>query len=273
MVKASKKNSNKSSIDGLREDARLFLNKSPIIMGIRLYVFAIGIMLSGMISRTFFGQVVKFIGINEVKETYNPQAVKVTAKQSMACARIIALITLMLIMYTVISLTGTNNLNILIPGLLIGFGICQQMEGAALDVITEHMRNSMGAWTTILHVFAKKKRGEYWKEFIEETELLWAHPQIRPMSGSEEALEKIEGKISEYKLIRYMNKGREEVNYYTVIEDNSESKMKFFDHTLEWLHNTRDKHDDLSDVQQRLGTWSYALYLGIGTMIWLLQPF
>ena len=66
MVKASKKNSNKSSIDEIKEDARLFLNKSPIIMGIRLYVFAIGIMLSGMVSRSFFGQVVAFIGINEV---------------------------------------------------------------------------------------------------------------------------------------------------------------------------------------------------------------
>ena len=273
MVKSSKKNSNRDSIQTIKENTRVFLNKSPIIMGIRIYVFAIGIMISGMMSRTFFGQVVAFIGINEVKETYNPQAVKVTAKQSMVCARIIALITLSLIMYTVISFTGTSNLNILIPGLLIGFGICQQMEGAALDVITEHMRNSMGAWTTILHVFAKKKRGEYWKEFIEETELLWAHPQIRPMSGSEEALEKIEGKISENKLIRYMNKGREEVNYYTVIEDSSKSKIEFFNHALEWLHNTRDKHDDLSDVQQRLGTWSYALYLGLGTMIWLLQPF
>ena len=101
MVKSSKDNSRKSSIDDLRENVRVFLNKSPIIMGIRLYVFAISIMLSGMVSRTFFGQVVAFIGINEVKETYNPQAVKVTAKQSMACARIIALITLILIMYTV----------------------------------------------------------------------------------------------------------------------------------------------------------------------------
>ena len=94
MVKATKNNSDKSSIDDVKEDVRVFLNKSPIIMGIRLYVFAISIMLSGMISRTFFGQVVAFIGINEVKETYNPQAVKITAKQSLACARIIALITL-----------------------------------------------------------------------------------------------------------------------------------------------------------------------------------
>ena len=92
MVKATKNNSDKSSMDDVKEDARIFLNKSPIIMGIRLYVFAISIMLSGMISRTFFGQVVAFIGINEVKETYNPQAVKITAKQSLACARIIALI-------------------------------------------------------------------------------------------------------------------------------------------------------------------------------------
>jgi len=273
VVKVSKKNSNNKSSSDIKENTRLFLNKSPIIMGIKIYVFIIGIMLSGMFSRTFFAQIVLFLGINEVKETYNPQAVKINTKQAILAARIIALITLLTIMYTVISFSGTSNFNILIPGLLIGFGICQQMEGAALDVITEHMRNSMGAWTTILHVFAKKKRGEYWKEFIEETELLWAHPQIRPMSGSEEALEKIEGKISEDRLVKYMNKGREEMNYYTGIEDNSESKTRFFDHALEWLHNTRDKHDDLNEVQQRLGTWSYAVYLGVGTIIWLLQPF
>ena len=70
-----------------------------------------------------------------------------------------------------------------------------------------------------------------------------------------------------------MNKGREEINYYSHIDDESKSKRKFFDHALEWLHDTRDKHDDLNEVQQRLGTWSYAIYLGIGTIIWLIQPF
>ena len=273
MVKASKEESKKSSIKNIKKTTRLFLNKSPVLMSIKIYVFTIGIMLNGMFVRTFFGQIISFIGINEKKETYNPQAVKINVKHAMMSARIIALITLLIIMYTIISFSGTNNLNILIPGLLIAFGICQQMEGASLDVITEHMRNSMGSWTTILHVFAKRKRGDYWKEFIEETELLWAHPQIRPMSGSEEALEKIEGKISEDKLIRYMNKGREEINYYSHIDDESKSKRKFFDHALEWLHDTRDKHDDLNEVQQRLGTWSYAIYLGIGTIIWLIQPF
>ena len=79
--------------------------------------------------------------------------------------------------------------------------------------------------------------------------------------------------ISEENLIKYMNKGREEMNYYTKIEDESKSKRRFFDYALEWLHNTRDKHDDLNEVQQRLGTWSYAIYLGIGTIIWLIQPF
>ena len=273
MVKASKNNSSNISIKSIKEDTRLFLNKSPIVMSIRIYVFIIGIMLSGMFSRTFFGQVIAFIGINERKETYNPQAVKVNVRQVMVSGRIIALMTLISIMYVIISISGTNNFNILIPGLLISFGICQQMEGASLDVITEHMRNSMGSWTTILHIFAKRKRGIYWEEFIEETELLWAHPQIRPMSGSEESLEKIERKISEENLIKYMNKGRDEMNYYTKIEDESKSKRRFFDHALEWLHNTRDKHDDLNEVQQRLGTWSYAIYLGIGTIIWLIQPF
>ena len=273
MVKASKNNSNSISIESIKKDTRLLLNKSPIVMSIRIYVFTICIMLSGMFARTFFGQVIAFIGINERRETYNPQAVKVSVGQAMTSARIIALMTLIGIMYIIISIAGTNNLNILIPGLLIGFGICQQMEGASLDAITEHMRNSMGSWTTILHIFAKRKRGIYWSDFIEETELLWAHPQIRPMSGSEESLEKIERKISEDKLIKYMNKGREEMNYYTNINDESKSKMKFFDYALVWLHNTRDKHDDLNEVKERLGSWSYAIYLGVGTIIWLIQPF
>ena len=71
-------------------------------MSIRIYVFIIGIMLSGMFSRTFFGQVIEFVGINEKKETYNPQAVKVNARQVIAAGRIIALMTLIIIMYIII---------------------------------------------------------------------------------------------------------------------------------------------------------------------------
>lgn len=251
----------------------LYFNKSPVLMSIRIYTFVIGLMIRDIFLRTFFAQILRFFRLKNIKESYNTRAIKVTEKQAIMSARMIALITMIIIMYAVRHYAGLNNLNIVVPGILIGLGISQQMEGTALETITDHMRDCLGTWNTVLYVFAKRKRGKHWKEIIEETEMLWAHPQIRPISGFEESLRKIEGKLSEERIMKHINKDREELNYYVQVEDNNASKFQFADHALAHMRNIRDTHDNLFDIQQRIGTWTYAIYLGIGTIIWLIQPF
>ena len=103
--------------------------------------------------------------------------------------------------------------------------------------------------------------------------MFWMHPQIHPVSGFSESLKKIEGKLSEDKIIKHINKYREEINYYVHVEDNNSSKLKFTDHTVKFLHNIRDKHDALYEIRERIGTWTYIIYLGTGTIIWLISPF
>ena len=103
--------------------------------------------------------------------------------------------------------------------------------------------------------------------------MFWMHPQIHPVSGFSESLKKIEGKLSEDKIIKHINKNREEINYYVHVEDNNSSKLEFTEHTIKFLHNIRDKHDSLYEIRERIGTWTYIIYLGTGTIIWLISPF
>tara|TARA_B100001750_G_scaffold242117_1_gene254952 strand:- start:4926 stop:5621 length:696 start_codon:yes stop_codon:yes gene_type:complete len=231
-------------------------------------------MFRDLLSKIFFGFIISYFKLRKpAGENYNSKIVTSNKKEVIAAARTLGIIISLIIIYVVIIYSGIYNLNILVPGILIAIAMGQQMESAGMEVIISHMRISLSTWNTVLYIFAKRKRGENWNEVVEETEMFWMHPQIHPVSGFSESLKKIEGKLSEDKIIKHINKNREEINYYVHVEDNNSSKLEFTDHTIKFLHNIRDKHDSLYEIRERIGTWTYIIYLGTGTIIWLISPF
>lgn len=277
MKKASNnKNNNiiKHNLKHYRKKIDLVFNRSAILAGLKSYLYIFFIMFRDLLSKIFFGFVISYFKLKKQSgENYNSKIVTSNKKEVIAAARTLGIIISLIIIYVVIIYSGIYNLNILVPGILIAIAMGQQMESAGMEVIISHMRISLSTWNTVIYIFAKRKRGENWNEVVEETEMFWMHPQIHPVSGFSESLKKIEGKLSEDKIIKHINKYREEINYYVHVEDNNSSKLKFTDHTIKFLHNIRDKHDALYEIRERIGTWTYIIYLGTGTIIWLISPF
>ena len=277
VVKASNNNYKikiKHNLKLYRKKIDLVFNRTAILAGLKSYLYIFFIMFRDLLSKIFFGFVISYFKLKKQSgENYNSKIVTSNKKEVIAAGRTLGIITSLIIIYVVISYSGIDNLNILIPGILIGVAMGQQMESAGMEVIISHMRISLSTWNTVIYIFAKRKRGENWNEVVEETEMFWMHPQIHPVSGFSESLKKIEGKLSEDKIIKHINKYREEINYYVHVEDNNSSKLKFTDHTIKFLHNIRDKHDALYEIRERIGTWTYIIYLGTGTIIWLISPF
>lgn len=277
MKKASNnKNNNiiKHNLKHYRKKIDLVFNRSAILAGLKSYLYIFFIMFRDLLSKIFFGFIISYFKLRKpAGENYNSKIVTSNKKEVIAAARTLGIIISLIIIYVVIIYSGIYNLNILVPGILIAIAMGQQMESAGMEVIISHMRISLSTWNTVLYIFAKRKRGENWNEVVEETEMFWMHPQIHPVSGFSESLKKIEGKLSEDKIIKHINKNREEINYYVHVEDNNSSKLEFTDHTIKFLHNIRDKHDSLYEIRERIGTWTYIIYLGTGTIIWLISPF
>ena len=277
MVKASNNNYKikiKHNLKLYRKKIDLVFNRTAILAGLKSYLYIFFIMFRDLLSKIFFGFIISYFKLKKPSgENYNSKIVTSNKKEVIAAGRTLGIITSLIIIYVVIIYSGIDNLNILIPGILIGIAMGQQMESAGMEVIISHMRISLSTWNTVIYIFAKRKRGENWNEVVEETEMFWMHPQIHPVSGFSESLKKIEGKLSEDKIIKHINKYREEINYYVHVEDNNSSKLKFTDHTIKFLHNIRDKHDALYEIRERIGTWTYIIYLGTGTIIWLISPF
>ena len=277
MKKASNnKNNNiiKHNLKHYRKKIDLVFNRSAILAGLKSYLYIFFIMFRDLLSKIFFGFIISYFKLKKpAGENYNSKIVTSNKKEVIAAARTLGIIISIIIIYVVIIYSGIYNLNILVPGILIAIAMGQQMESAGMEVIISHMRISLSTWNTVLYIFAKRKRGENWNEVVEETEMFWMHPQIHPVSGFSESLKKIEGKLSEDKIIKHINKNREEINYYVHVEDNNSSKLEFTDHTIKFLHNIRDKHDSLYEIRERIGTWTYIIYLGTGTIIWLISPF
>ena len=277
MKKASNnKNNNiiKHNLKHYRKKIDLVFNRSAILAGLKSYLYIFFIMFRDLLSKIFFGFIISYFKLRKpAGENYNSKIVTSNKKEVIAAARTLGIIISLIIIYVVIIYSGIYNLNILVPGILIAIAMGQQMESAGMEVIISHMRISLSTWNTVIYIFAKRKRGENWNEVVEETEMFWMHPQIHPVSGFSESLKKIEGKLSEDKIIKHINKNREEINYYVHVEDNNSSKLEFTDHTIKFLHNIRDKHDSLYEIRERIGTWTYIIYLGTGTIIWLISPF
>ena len=277
VVKASNNNYKikiKHNLKLYRKKIDLVFNRTAILAGLKSYLYIFFIMFRDLLSKIFFGFVISYFKLKKQSgENYNSKIVTSNKKEVIAAGRTLGIITSLIIIYVVIIYSGIDNLNILIPGILIAVAMGQQMESAGMEVIISHMRISLSTWNTVIYIFAKRKRGENWNEVVEETEMFWMHPQIHPVSGFSESLKKIEGKLSEDKIIKHINKYREEINYYVHVEDNNSSKLKFTDHTVKFLHNIRDKHDALYEIRERIGTWTYIIYLGTGTIIWLISPF
>ena len=277
VVKASNNNYKikiKHNLKLYRKKIDLVFNRTAILAGLKSYLYIFFIMFRDLLSKIFFGFIISYFKLKKPSgENYNSKIVTSNKKEVIAAARTLGATTSLIIIYVIIRYSGINDLNILVPGILIAIAMGQQIESAGMEVIISHMRVSLSTWNTVLYVFAKRKRGHNWKEIVEETEMFWMHPQIHPVSGFSESLKKIEGKLSEDKIIRHINKNREEINYYVHVEDNNSSKLKFTDHTVKFLHNIRDKHDSLYEIRERIGTWTYIIYLGTGTIIWLISPF
>ena len=273
---SNNKNNNiiKHNLKHYRKKIDLVFNRSAILAGLKSYLYIFFIMFRDLLSKIFFGFIISYFKLRKpAGENYNSKIVTSNKKEVIAAARTLGIIISLIIIYVVIRYSGIYNLNILVPGILIAIAMGQQMESAGMEVIISHMRISLSTWNTVLYIFAKRKRGENWNEVVEETEMFWMHPQIHPVSGFSESLKKIEGKLSEDKIIKHINKNREEINYYVHVEDNNSSKLEFTDHTIKFLHNIRDKHDSLYEIRERIGTWTYIIYLGTGTIIWLISPF
>jgi len=273
---SNNKNNNiiKHNLKHYRKKIDLVFNRSAILAGLKSYLYIFFIMFRDLLSKIFFGFIISYFKLRKpAGENYNSKIVTSNKKEVIAAARTLGIIISLIIIYVVIIYSGIYNLNILVPGILIAIAMGQQMESAGMEVIISHMRISLSTWNTVLYIFAKRKRGENWNEVVEETEMFWMHPQIHPVSGFSESLKKIEGKLSEDKIIKHINKNREEINYYVHVEDNNSSKLEFTDHTIKFLHNIRDKHDSLYEIRERIGTWTYIIYLGTGTIIWLISPF
>ena len=268
-----KKKSNGNNITNLKnkytKDIKRYVNNNGNLVILFSYISTASIMLRGLIVRIFFAFPIGFFRIKPADENYNKTIIKIRSKVIIRCARILAGVIWIISMYFVIIYSGINNLNTVIAGFLITIALSQQIESAAMEVSTSHIRIFISSWNTVMYIFAKRKRGERWNEIVEEAEMLWIHPQIR----YSEPLERLEGKVTEQQLMKHINKDREEMNYYKEVEDNNESKIKFANHTVEYLQNKLNIHDKIYEHQQRLGTWTYVIYLAIGTLIWLVQPF
>jgi len=262
-------NNNTNWIKKYTEDIKRYINNNGKLVILFSYIFTLSIMLRGLIVRIFFAFPIGFFRIKPADENYNKTIIKIRSKVIIRCARILAGAIWITLMYFVITYSGISNLNTVIAGFLISIALSQQIESAAMEVTTTHMRIFISAWNTVLYIFAKRKRGERWNEIVEEAEMLWIHPQIR----YSEPMERLEGKLTEQQLMKHINKDREEMNYYKEVEDNNESKIKFANHAIEYIQIKLNIHDKIYEHQQRLGTYTYVIFLGIGTLIWLVQPF
>lgn len=172
-----------------------------------------------------------------------------------------------LAIWLVLVIKGSENIMIVVAGVLLSFGLMQQIVSVGLDTATMNLGRFMSSWNSILNALAKKHTTTEWQRLRDETEEIFVFPQLvhnLPRSIKENA--SIEAITS------YLDEHRWELGYpQTIFRHDEKSLLSFCCYAIDVLRNRLDVYDRLLIMQQRTGTVNPVVFVAVGTLIWLLS--
>jgi len=172
-----------------------------------------------------------------------------------------------LAIWLVLIIKGSGNIMIVIAGILLSFGLVQQIVSVGLDTVTMNLGRFMSSWNSILNTLAKHHNTPEWRRLRDETEEIFVFPQIihaLPYNIKENS--------SVEAITSYLDEHRWELGYpQTIFRHDEKSLLSFSNYAIEILRDRMDVYDRLLTMQQRTGTVNPVVFVAAGTLIWLLS--
>lgn len=212
-------------------------------------------------------------GATRKRRPYDLRLVEAKLGDVLGSATVVGLITTLGIFTLIVGIKFFENPTLtyqrwffIAASLFIALGVSQQLVSLAIDVVTASYRQFISKWATVVHILARFGKGGRWDEVTREVNELFTHPSIL-YSPSEEILAT---QSSREDLIQHIQEGRGEVHY----ESTSAywpDQIFFAEHTINFLRETLMRHDQLYDIEQRIGLTNSIIFIAAGTVFWLLS--
>lgn len=172
-----------------------------------------------------------------------------------------------LAIWLVLVIKGAENALIVIAGILLSFGLIQQIVSVGLDTATMNMGRFMSLWNSVLNVLAKKWETREWRQVRDETEEIFVFPNITHALPSQ-----IKNDMSIEKISSYIDARRWELAHpQTVFEHDEKNLLSFSRYAIDFLRERLDVYNRLLTMQQRTGTVNPVVFVAAGTLVWLLS--
>lgn len=169
--------------------------------------------------------------------------------------------------WLVFLIKGAENELIVIAGILLSFGLIQQIVSVGLDTATMNMGRFMSSWNSVLNALARKWDTQEWRKLRDETEEIFVFPQITYAIPST-----IRKDPSIEAITSYVHEHRWELAHpQTVFEHDEKSLLSFSKYAIDFLRERLDVYNRLLTMQQRTGTVNPVVFVAVGTLIWLLS--
>lgn len=169
--------------------------------------------------------------------------------------------------WLVFLIKGAENELIAVAGILLSFGLIQQIVSVGLDTATSNMGRFMSSWNSLLNTLARKWDTQEWRKVRDETEEIFVFPQITYAIPA-----RIRKDTSLESITSYVDEHRWELAHpQTVFEHDEKSLLAFSKYAIEILRERLDVYNRLLTTQQRTGTVNPVVFVAVGTLIWLLS--
>lgn len=174
-----------------------------------------------------------------------------------------------LAIWLVVAIKGFDNIMVLVAGVLLSFGLMQQLVSVGLDAVTTNIGRFLSAWNSALYALAKMKSSESegWSVLRAEAEEIFIMPQLVYSLPEPIRRQPTINSISEY-----IDKRRWELEYpETVFHHDEKSLFSFAEYAVSFLRDRLDAYDKLLTMQQRTGTINPIVFIALGTLVWLIS--
>lgn len=174
-----------------------------------------------------------------------------------------------LAIWLVVAIKGFDNIMILVAGILLSFGLMQQLVSVGLDAVTTNIGRFLSAWNSVLYALAKIKSGESegWSSIRAEAEEIFIMPQLIYSLP-----EPIRRQPSVNVISEYIDEHRWELAYpETIFHHDEKSLVSFAEYSIVFLRDRLDAYDRMLTMQQRTGTINPIVFIALGTLVWLVS--
>jgi hypothetical protein len=172
-----------------------------------------------------------------------------------------------LAIWLVFVIKGDDSVMIVIAGILLSFGLVQQIVSVGLDTATSNMGRFMSSWNSVINRLTKNWDTLEWRKLRDETEEIFVFPQITYSLPS-----KIKRDPSVDSITAFIDERRWELAHpQTIFEHDEKSLLGFSKYAIDFLREKLDAYNRLMTIQQRTGTVNPVVFVAVGTLLWLLS--